>query len=336
MIVAWIATIFGGIVAVLAGLAKVRDWLLDHGIDRPRRVMQFLDRTAKNAAARRVLRDAGTLDAGFFEHRGNAVFAAIARKRLPDDVRVRPDKHLVEALKRWTIELKENDWRGLHHYVDTMGAVCHSDYEETKFAEIMHAWIAKLQASNEIEPFDCLLTIKGGNPILAHQVGRRLTRWEDSRVPTVICKGPRDPAKLTQGPDATDFEGLSLFRREPPIARMHDGRYRALAVDDNCTSGTSLTEAINRFNNFVAGNADDYPFEPVTQAVVLFVVKDGRENALIDSGQVALHALLALGDTEMASLISERLRSLWRDITVFKEHEACRVSRTLGENWSPS
>jgi hypothetical protein len=336
MIVAWIATIVGAIVVLLGGLANIREKILAGGWDRPSRVIDFLRRASQRSAAQRILHDTATLDAGFFQQHGNAVSVALARQRLPSGVRSRPDEHLVEALKRWTIELKENDWRGLHHYVDTMGAVCHSDDEERNYAEIMHAWIAKLQAVNAIEPFDCLLTVKGGNPILVHKVGRRLTRSADLPVHTVICKGPRDPAKVSAGPDSTDFEGLSLFRQAKPIARMRDSRYRALAIDDNCTSGRSLLDAIDRFNDFVGANADDYPFEPVNQVVVLFVVKDGGENVLVDSDQVTLHALLALGETEMVSLVNEKTKKLRRNIASLKEHEACSVSRTLGESWSPS
>ena len=328
----WVGTISLVAVVALGALATVRDKVVEGGWDSPRWLMRWLQRTAQRAAARRVMRDSAMLGSEFFEHHGNAIDVAYARTRVPAGVRDRPDRRLLEELRRWTIRLSgDADFRGSQFYVNTMGAVCNSEADEASFAAIMHAWIRKLQAANAIQPFDCLLALKEGNPILIHAVARRLTRSENRSIRPVFCKGPLDPARVSQGPHETDFEGLRAIRDEQPLARASDGRYRALAIDDNCTSGRSLRTAIEAFNQFVTANSEDYPFVRVDTAVVLFLVK--KDQPVVLGPDITLHALLALGEPEMKRIRGKTPISL-RQANGFKQHEACEFSKTLGQRWS--
>jgi hypothetical protein len=317
-------------VVALGAFATLRDKLLEIGLDRPRRLLHFLQRTSHRAAARRITRDAALLGAEFFDHSGNAIDVALSSKKIPSDVRKRPDQHLVAALKDWTIDLGEGiDFRGLRHYVNTMGGVSYSEDKEAQFATIAHAWITALQAANQVPPFDCLLGIKDGNPLLVHSVKRRMCRSEDRPVRSVFCKGQNDSARVSRGPHETDFEGLRAFRDDRPIARAADGRYRAIAVDDNCASGQSLLDAIRRFNEFVADHQDDYPFAPIDTAVVLFAVETGAPRVFDDTDSVTLHALVALGDDQMKALRSKSQRQLRSEVETMKASAACSFSRTL-------
>jgi hypothetical protein len=332
----WIGAVTLIVVVLLGALSTVRDKLLEVGLDRPRFLMHFLERTSRRAAARRVTRDAALLGAEFFDNFGNAIDVAGSRPRIPAAVGERPDQHLVAALKDWTIDLGEGtDFRGLSRYVNTMGAVSYSEDKETEFATIAHAWLTALQASNKIAPFDCLLGLKDGNPILVHSVARRMCRSEDRPVRSIFCKGPNDPARVSRSHE-TDFEGLRIFRDEKPIARASDGRYRAIAVDDNCTSGQSLLAAIGRFNDFVAANQHAYPFAPVDTAVVLFVVQTGTTSAMDDSDQVKLHALLALGDEDMRRIMTSPAGRLRREVAQMKNALACDASRGFDRQPRPT
>ena len=325
----WIGSATLVLVVAIGAFATIREKLIDLGLDRPRWIMRQLERTHRRAAARRITRDVGLLGSEFFEHSGNAIDVALSAQKLSQSLRSRPDQHLVVALRDWTIDLGDADFQGLRHYVNTMGGVSYSEDRETEFANIAHSWISTLQASNKIKPFDCLLGIKDGNPILVHSLARRMCRSEDRPIRSVFCKGSNDPARVSQRHE-TDFEGLRVFRDEQPIPRAGDGRYRAIAVDDNCTSGRSLLDAIARFNDFIAHHNNDYPFAPVDTAVVLFIVRAQGTFAFDDQSDVDVHALLALGDEEMKQIARDGAKRLKRQVGDMKDSSACEFSRTLG------
>lgn len=310
------------VLGVLIGtVVTIRDKLLDAGLNKPR----WLIRSHQRAAARRVTKDIAFLESEFFEHVGNATDVAVARKKHPDGALDHPDRKLIEALKECTISLGDStDFYGLRHYVDTMGAISSSEAKAARFATIAHAWLTALQDRNAITPFDCILSIKDGNPILVHTLAQRMHRSDDRSVRAVFCKGAHDSARVSTRHE-TDFEGLSSFKRQQ-VPRCH--RLRAIAVDDNCATGKSLVEGIERFNGFVAEHPEEYPFEPVTAAVVLFLVKTGKPTAFDDSS-IALHALLALGDREMSKICQTSLRKLKREVDDFKDSPACKWSSTL-------
>lgn len=313
------------VVVVIGAAITIREKLIDAGVSRPR----WLLRTSQRAAVRRLTHDAAFLESEFLEHLGNATDVAVARRKLPDEMLKHPDRELITALKDWTIKLDRGvDFHGLHHYVNTMGAISASEDNAAKFAAIAHAWLTVLQSRNAIPPFDCLLSIKDGNPILVHGLAQRLRRSENRPVRAVFCKGEQDSAKVSPGLHETDFEGLRAFRDEKPIPRCHN-RLRALAVDDNCTTGRSLFEGIQRFNRFVVDHPDEYPFAPVDTAVVLFIVKTTASNAFANSDGIRLHALLALGDEEMGNICTDRLSTLKGKAVNFKDSSACSWSRAL-------
>jgi len=269
------------------------------------------------------------LEAEFFEQLGNATDVAVARKKIPNETLEHPDRELIDAVKEWTIELEEGvDFQGIHHYVNTMGAISASEDNAAKFATIAHAWLTFLQNRNVIPPFDCLLSIKDGNPILVHDLAHRIRRSETRPVRSVFCKGAGDSSKVSRGPHETDFEGLRAFRDKNQIPRSH-GKLCAVAIDDNCTTGKSLFDGIERFNRFVADHPDDYPFCPVDTAVVLFVVKTSAPNTFAESDSLRLHALLALGDHEMQRIRAEKPGELKEHVADFKDAPACTQSRTL-------
>lgn len=326
---AWIGTISLTLVVSIGGFIAVRDKIVEAGVDRPRWLTAFLERTSRRAAARRLMRDIGTMHTPLYERLGNVVEVEAAQKTLPQEVAARPDVALAEAIKPWIIALERTDFRGLHHYVDTMGAVRFTEDSERTFAEIAHAWIAVLQARNELlGPIDCILGLKEGNPLLVHALARRLTRATGSHVQAILCKGAHDPARVTNGPHETDFEGLRAFRGSEEQSRHPDGRYRTIVVDDNCTSGRTMLEAVSRFNAFVRSRPD-YSFAPIEQAVVLFVVKSPQGNVVEAWPDMTLHALLALADDDMAWICRTSPPELKRDLHRMKDHPACTASRQL-------
>ena len=103
----------------------------------------------------------------------------------------------------------------------------------------------------------------------------------------------------------------------------------AIAVDDNCTGGSSLCHAMRSFNELI--KAKDYPITPVKHAVVLFAVKSDntRQNFLNDGFE--LHALLSLGGDEMAELLRCHTKEIKHiDVKRLKQGFGCKSSLELG------
>jgi hypothetical protein len=126
-------------------------------------------------------------------------------------------------------------------------------------------------------------------------------------------------------PHVTDFEGLRRFLSE---GRHPDRLFKAIAVDDNCTGGSSLCHAMRSFNELIA--AKDYPITPVKHAVVLFVVKSDNTEHNFLRDEFELHALLSLGENAMAELLrcqEKDIRHL--DVKRFKHVFACESSLQL-------
>jgi hypothetical protein len=220
----------------------------------------------------------------------------------------RPDIALIERLKEWTFELQSPySFRGSSYYIDTMGAVHHRRTHEPSLAQILLSWITLLQHRAIIGDFTCVLTPKEGNPILAHDLCNRVL---GGRKHAIICKGQSDPARVSGpngGPHPMDFEGLRAVLRQPAMSTMASP-LAAIAVDDNCTSGTTLCEAIARYNEFVtSSDPAARALAPISDAVVLFRVmtpgQADRCQQLFEAINVRLHALVALGPSEMKLLV---------------------------------
>ena len=129
---------------------------------------------------------------------------------------------------------------------------------------------AEVGGRKNYSAFNIVLVLKDGNVTIARQF---LTCHSPSGEHVgILCKGAQDRSRVSRGdqrrPHETDFEGLATFLRragQPPFY------LNAIAVDDNCTGGSSLCYAMQSFNELIA--AKGYPINPVQHAVVLFNVK---------------------------------------------------------------
>jgi hypothetical protein len=184
-----------------------------------------------------------------------------------------------------------------------------------------------LLEKNEVIPaFDAALTLKDGNVTMIRQF-LMLNSPTGGRI-GILCKGIHDKSRVkraTPKPHDTDFEGMrALFAEE----RNPDRPLRVIAVDDNCTGGSSLCYAMRSFNELV--KAQGYQIVPVKHAVMLFTVKSEDTETNFRNDKFELHALLSLGGDEMAELRrTENKKVEHLDAARFKHGFGCESSLRL-------
>lgn len=274
------------------------------------------------------------ITADHFDSLRRAAADEAASRRLSEKaLRSRPDEALLAAIKPWIVRLDDGaTFRGNDRYIDTMGLVHNRERGRPSLAAIADAWVTLLRRAEKIESFDCVITLKDGNPVLVTDFCNRISPTKI--VKPILCKSEADPSRITRddaGPHETDFEGLRAFLETAGRPREPRKSYRALALDDNCTSGHSLLSAIEEFNTFVTAQPDKFPIEPITQAVVLFVVNAGEKMEFaFDQSDIELHAMLAIGPEEMRSIEQTDRRKLGELAGQIKTHPACGYARSLG------
>lgn len=243
-------------------------------------------------------------------------------------VAARPDQALLESVKPWVTPLSAGaSFHGNDRYVDTMGAVHYRMPQAHSLIVIAEAWISLLLQHGQISRFDCVLTHKNGNPILVHDFCARFS--PSGSIQPLLCKSGNDRSRVHHGAGyhATDFEGLTAFLAQNPW-KPGDRRFRVLALDDNATTGNSLLAAVKEFNDFATSSAGA-AFEPISEAVLLYVVKAPGQPWAFSGQQLRVHAMIALGAEEMKRIERASPKKVPALADEMKDHEACEFSRTL-------
>lgn len=338
LIVVGISGLVVTLVLVAAAATELRDDLVNRGWISENSKLGGMSVRAQHEKVWRVLQQIG-FKPHHFEGVAFVGDRESARRRLGGtDLARRPDEYLIRAIKPWTRELSPPySFEGTgRFYVDTMGAIHSPRTYGPSLVEIMDAWLSHLQRLEMVPSFDCVLTSKDGNPFLARYLCERLYGSSSGRA--IVCKGTEDPSRVKRESWAhvhiTDFEGLEVLGQENESVTANR-KLRAIALDDNCTTGGSMCSAIRRFNEFVLdpSNSQRYPVEPIKSAVVLFVVKSDVTRQNFAAVGVRLHALLSLGEKEMEQIRSEPVEKLIRDIRLFKVDDlACQASNLLHLN----
>lgn len=331
-VVLWVLAVAGLVTLLLKTIAELRDKALDDGWLAGD---SWLGRTRRRALQRRIepaLAAVGITADHFDALRAAAADQAAKRRATDTALQSRPDQALIAAIKPWIVALDAGaTFRGNDRYVDTMGLVHHSASGTPSLAAIADAWVSLLRAHDKVLPFDCVLALKDGNSVLVTEFCNRVSPTH--LIKPILCKSARDPSRVQRdsGSHETDFEGLRAFLKSAGAPQPPRTLYRALALDDNCTSGRSLYAAVEEFNQFVQARPDDYPFEPITQAAVLFVVNAGGETEFAFAGKsVTLHAMLALGSHDMKCIETATSKHAIGLADSMKAHPACSLSQSLG------
>ena len=149
------------------------------------------------------------------------------------------------------------------HYVDSMG-----DFHATggnDLAMLMCDFLHFLIEGKLIEPFQCVIAKKDGNPFFAAKVAALL---RPSPIPIVVCKGDHDRSRVRSidnsedyAPHEIDFEGLRALSTA-------DNGMRAVIVDDNLAGAASILSIRRRVSKVVR------LFEPVCEVVTLYAIVD--------------------------------------------------------------
>lgn len=328
LVLLWLGTICAIIPIVITAVASVRDSLIDSGFvsedsDFGRRV-----RAHQRAPILRVLQELGITD----EDKCRLKFA-IHKKDNSGATRDSPASLLLVTLKRWTRPLEmgfTNPGTG-NYYVDTMGAMYFEDNNHVpKLAVIMEDWIRFLVDVKIIEPFDFVISQKAGNNLLVRQSISLIS----SEIKPIFSKNATDKSRVKRTEPEhihiTDFEGLEAFIEKKKGHASGVRKYKGIAIDDNCTSGASLAEAIKHFNDFVLRNPE-LSLEPIDTAVVLFTVKHSGTEYIFKSKNINLHALLSLGPDEMREIYLLSEQQLIAEKESFKDGFACVVSQRFDQ-----
>ena len=314
-----------GIPVLLAALAKVRDELFSLGFIDEKSRWGKMSINCQKMPILRVLQEIGFTD----EDKSRIKFTRSQKIAFRRQFK-KPATLLLTTLKRWTRELEigfSNPGTG-PYYIDTMGSMYFDHNHGPSLSIIMQTWICLLIQNNVIEPFDFVLSQKAGNNILVRQSANRISL----DIKTIFAKNAEDKSRVVREDSEyihiTDFEGLEAFLEKKKGTAPNGQKFKGIAIDDNCTSGKSLADAIRHFNEFASVNLD-LALQPINTAVVLFTVKSPvTENIFVSNG-INLHALLALGEEDMRKIVSLSENELITNTASFKDGFACDESKRL-------
>jgi hypothetical protein len=325
-----LATLAAVLVILLASVATLRDELVNQGVLKPESKFGRQTRRKMERVTSASLEAVG-FDTAYQQAARIGIESERLRRKLPttEDLQ-HPDRYFLQYVKQWTYELaaEDADYRGIPYYVDMMSAVCLRRDDETGAARVLTSWIQRLVDARSIEPFDCIVGVKDGNPLIAREVSQILGK------PFILTKGAGDRSRVgTTGaaPHWSDFEGLKAYLERNPCGHGQPLK-RAILVDDSCANGSQLCSAAARFNDLVKERPLEFPFHPLLEAVVLFrFIKPGSTNDRFNgAARLRLHALVALGHDELQRVRRTSGEDLRRSAGEFKDDEvACNQSRAL-------
>jgi hypothetical protein len=321
-----LCTVLSILVILISAATVLRDELWKQGWIRKGWLAEGARRSSY-AAVKAVLDQIGFRDDHFDivrkaldQHKLSARLKRISNESSPLSIRV------LQEIKPVTfrLEIGFSYQESGDYYIDTMGAMFNSDPGCEPFANLLTLWIGRLIKEGVISQFDCVLANKDGNLTLANKVFSYFS--SSGNLGFFACKGPRDSSRVkrtdNQAPHITDFEGLRFYLDEK--GNSVGRRLRVLAIDDNCTAGTTLCTAIKQFNILTENMR--LPFEPISDAVVLFTVKDARTAETFRDHSIRLHAIVSLGKAEMQKLIELDFKEITERLAEFKQGFGCETS----------
>lgn len=333
LVILSIGTLVAVLILLLNALTELRDEIVNQGWVSERSILGRMTVRAQTAQISRLLKQLGFEDTHFEAVRSALDPIPRRARELGVEVYSRPDIYLLRRMKHWTYQLDPPyNFRGSDYYVDMMGLNYHRDRHQASLAQLFLAWISLLQHQDAFQPFDCIITPKDGNPILAREAA------DLGQKQLIICKGEEDKSRVQRPsgslPHETDFEGLRAFVETRRWARRTpDHPYRIIALDDSCASGATLCSAVRRFNQFISleANRSEFPFHPITDVVILFRFRaSGLHNrSFVDQG-LRLHAMVAVGQAELKFLNTSSEQAIVEDVARFKaEQFSCAQSLLL-------
>ena len=240
-------------------------------------------------------------------------------------------QRLLVELRKFTVQLDDGfSYKDSgQYYVDTMGAMSLAGATGTSLPALLDEWALVLENAKIIPSFDVVLVLKDGNVTLARQFLNYNSPSGDRMA--VMCKGTQDKSRVKRTdislPHETDFEGLRSVLASVRVDRPSEFRFHAIAVDDNCTGGSSLCFAMQKFNRLV--ETKGYRIWPVKHAIVLFTVKSDSTRRNFENNGFELHSVLSLGRDEMARLVDAKEREVPGLAVRFKDGYGCEASIDL-------
>jgi len=318
-----IAGLSGAVVLLLTAIRTIRDTWVEHGWPKEgSRIYSSWERAQRNRISP-ILAEMGWQG-------GHARAIRDANERIRIEALPSPatpaelPRQLFALLKPMTCELEEGRYYGEKnkYYVDTMGAIHYPKYRD-EIVWLTVKWLKVLIDNGELQPFDCVLSNKQGNPTLVSDVCRV---WSlHSTISPIVCKPELDSARVKPGgcvPHQTDFEGLRAFLEERAEDIEKGMKLRAIALDDQCAGGTAIRNMMRGFNKLIG--TQRLPFQEVHEAVVLFVINDEKTTTNF-VGNLKLHSLLHLDETRKKTILSGGAY----DPKTFISGNACRAIREL-------
>ncbi|MEO1128325.1 MAG: hypothetical protein AAFX05_01305 [Planctomycetota bacterium] len=256
------------------------------------------------------------------------VSLAVASDETQTSALLQPDRTLARLLRPWCYLLDEDaESPAGRAYLDSMGATYNTMPGDARLVDVLDAWIRKLRAEEHVPYPDGFLIPKDGNTLLASMLATQFDGRRD--VGLVMCKGQEDESRVKSSTNAhpTDFEGFRVFRE-----RGQGKPLQLIAIDDSCTSGRTMTDAIRRFNDFVARDHAGV-IQPIRHAVFLIAVRSPEDPNGTEAAErfreagVEAFALLSYGESDIRemSLLAET-DSVESRLNTLKSHPFCGQS----------
>lgn len=325
-ILTWLSLTVVGILA----LAQLRDLLLQFGfLSRD----SWLGRQASRGQTNQVV--AGLEALGLDDRIARSIRASLSppKRRLERALNAsasREDVVFLTLAKAWIYRLDAPyNYKGASYYLDIMGAISSPPVGTHRLDQVFAQWIVRAASYEQCDLPDAFLAPKDGNVLLCQAVAERFN------LPLILCKGERDNSLVDRAdptePHVTDFEGLQAFlTANKSKARLHGHRYSFWVIDDSCSGGSQIVSLIRRFKRWVELTVAEtgWDVSSIDTVFVLFraTARSPKGDALSGNG-LKLHALVSLGENELASLSRLSPKKICKRMAEFKLDEfACEVS----------
>ena len=134
-----------------------------------------------------------------------------------------------------------------NYYIDTIAAA-HDRSTLNQMALLLCYLIIVLPPSDG-QPIDFVLTPKGGNPLLAYRVAQQLGSVCLFRKQPNEASRSKADSEVAPSAGLVNIEGLHYLVAK---ARQGERRLYGVAIDCNCSGGSSIAEATAEFNDVVS------------------------------------------------------------------------------------
>lgn len=189
-------------------------------------------------------------------------------------------RHLTYILAKNTVEFQDEISYGLiapdkmtsysKYYINTMDAV----HNEKDLEELSTIMIRLMESTLKRTEIDFIIVPKGGNPLLAQNIARKLN------INLIIAKDQNDSARPPQNAEEEKIFNIRYEGIKELLSKGKDKKYKGVLIDCNTSGGTQLINIVKEFNNFI-DNCNG-PIEHITKAYVLFklVKYDSNNNEI--------------------------------------------------------